>query len=112
MHSVFVDGEGWDWEARVCERAHRYGNVLYVIAFNRVVNGCAALGAEVEDDLVPLVSNSDVLACLAAERDRASFESCLRPENASSSTLTRKAVADGDSIWLGSRCKSELAAAA
>ncbi len=61
MHSVFVYRNSWDWKAWVCKGTYGYGDTLFVISFNRVVNGCPTVGTEVESNLASFVSNSNVL---------------------------------------------------
>jgi hypothetical protein len=69
VHSLFVYGESGDWEVWICEGAHGYSDVLLVVAFDCVVDRCAALGAKTEGNPASFVPDSDVLARLAANRD-------------------------------------------
>ncbi len=112
VHAFFVDRERWGREVRICEGAHGYSDVLYVVAFNGVVNRCTALGAKTERDFVSFVANSNVLARLTANRDGVARKPCLGAEDTPRSALTRETMADGDSNWLGPRCECQLSATA
>jgi hypothetical protein len=69
VHSLLVDGERWCREGWVCEGTYWYGDVLLIVAFNRVVNCCTTPGTKAERNLAPFVTDSNVLLRFSADRD-------------------------------------------
>lgn len=112
MHTFFVDGEHGSRKAGIRKRAHWYGNILFVVTLDRIVNRCPALRAEAENNPASFVTDSDVLTRLTNDRDGATRESCLGAEDTPGSTLTREAMADVSPNWLDSGCEIQLVAAA
>ena len=111
VHALFVHGESRSRKLWICEGAHGYSNVCFVITFNCIVNRATAFGAETENYLTSFVTDPNILARFTADGDCAPLEPCLGAEDASGSALACEAVADGHPEWLGLRGERQLSAA-
>ena len=111
VHAFFVHGESRGRKPWIGKGAHGHSNVVFVIAFDCIVNRATAFGAETENYLTFFVTDPNVLTRFAADGDCAPLEPCLCAEDASCSALACEAVTDGHSDLLGSRGERQLSAA-
>ena len=112
VHTFFIDGKGRRREVGICEGAYGYSDILFVIALDRVVNRCTALGAKTERDAASPVADADVFARFAVNRDRTPGECGLGSEHTSGTALTCEAMTSGNSDWFRTGRERELPATA
>src|SRR6266550_8666023 len=103
MPSGLVDRTHRWREVRIGECADRDGDDIW-LCLERVENGPAAVGAEMEGSLLALVGDPHVVAVASDDAHVVRGEPALDPEGASSSTLAGKAVAHGDPDRIARRC--------
>ena len=89
----------------------RNGNVLFM-ALEVPVDRRAALRAKVERYPTAAVTDANVLAGPATDRDAFSTKACLRTKHTAGAALTSQAMADRDSDRFSGGCCGELAATA
>ncbi len=92
MSGYLIDGYARRGELRIGERTDGYADDVRVIA-RLIINRRAAIGAEVEGDLISAVGRAHVNFAFAANVDLATRKTSLRSEYASGPALTRQAVA-------------------
>ena len=110
VHSLLIDREAWSRELWVRERTDWDSDAIFLPS-QRVVHGCAAVGAEVERNACSFVPDADKLLGGARDGDGLLGEASLSAKDAPCATLTGQAVADGDTDWLGGDLGLQLAAA-
>jgi hypothetical protein len=110
MSAAVVDRNSWRWEVRIGERSHGDTHGL-VAAHFRVEDIRAAHGAKPEQEFCPLISDPEILGGVAEhlERRRKARKS---GEDAASSSLARKAIADADAARLAFDLNAQLSAGA
>jgi hypothetical protein len=109
MSAAVVDRIPRTREAGVGEGAHGDLNGRLFLTFLGVEHGRSADRAEPESELAPLVTDANVLSCVAKDFVRGG-KRCQRCKDTARSTLTGEAVANADPEWFTLNFSAQLAA--
>jgi hypothetical protein len=108
VHAVLVDRVLGTWERWVGEGSDWKGDELWGVS-ERIEDGRATRGAEIEVELTARVAGAYVLAGLALDSDSCCWKASLGAEDAPGAPLACQAVTHRDAYWVADDSSRELA---